>query len=100
MKSDFREGITKFFNKNSYDSLCLYSQYKDPKDILRPTILEIMKEPNSYCLRERLTRETADLRKMIERSMKLEESLNLDYDLAIKIVSILVKNIPNYLILK
>jgi hypothetical protein len=33
-------------------------------------MIEILKEPASYCLRERLTRETTEMKRIIENGMK------------------------------
>jgi hypothetical protein len=58
LKSDFREGLVKFFNKNTYEALALFSQ----SNRLKQVIVDIIKEPASYCLRERICRESEYIR--------------------------------------
>lgn len=62
LKSDFRRGLSKFFNKNTYDAGIAVFNGPAENELLRKAILEILAEPDSYCLRERLSRETEGLK--------------------------------------
>jgi hypothetical protein len=67
--------------------------------MLRPVLIEILKEKGSYCLRERMSRESDIVRGMLSKSMTNQDEANkIDFDLGISICTILVKFIPNYLL--
>ena len=65
LKSDFRKGLSKFYNKNTYDAGIAVFSGPPENELLRKAILEILAEPNSYCLRERLSRETEGLKQCL-----------------------------------
>lgn len=93
LKSDLRQGLVKFFNKNTYEALQLFSN--TPR--LKQVIVDIIKEPNSYCLRERICRETEYLRQFLLKNRMDELPLSQEFELAIKLITICTKYNPNYL---
>lgn len=96
LKSDFRKGLSKFFNKNTYDAgVAVFGQLEN--DSLKKAILEILAEPDSYCLRERLSRETEGLKQSLQKKSQ-NEAPSPESEIALKIITIFMKKIPNYLV--
>jgi hypothetical protein len=62
-------------------------------------MIDILKEKDSYCLRERLTRETLEIKKMMDTS-RYGDEVKVELEPGLTVVTILAKNIPNYLLLK
>lgn len=94
LKSDFREGLSKFYNKNTYEALAILSSNNQG---LKQILLEILKEPNSYCLRERLSRETEWIKQCLMRANVNELALNSDLEIGLKFICIFIKYNPNYI---
>lgn len=46
-------------------------------------MIELLKDPRSYCLRERLSRETETTRSLLLKSMNKEDSLKIEFDIGI-----------------
>jgi hypothetical protein len=60
-------------------------------------MLDILKEPGSYCLRERISREGELLRSQLRKEPATDIIFTPEFETAINIISILLKYNPNYL---
>ena len=92
LKSDLREGLSKFYNKNPFESLEIF---KNSSSKMITIMLDIMKEPNSLCLRERVSREP-DLIKQYYLGQNIETT---EFEIGMKLIFIFMKYNPNYLTL-
>lgn len=97
LNSEFKLGLSKFFNKNTYEAINQFN-HLNANPHLKNMMIQILKDPNSFCLRERLSRETDLIRGFLNKGQNIEVPFNLDFELGIKIVTILTKYNPNYLL--
>ena len=88
LKSDFRKGLSKFYNKSPFDSLEMFKN----QNKLTSVMLDILKEPGSYTLRERVSREPEILKIYLQSSCE-----SFEFQTGLKLVQIFLKYNKNYL---
>lgn len=106
LKSDLREGILKFYNKNPFDAVEFlknqamrhYNSEEIKKKqgglIFYDLMIDIVSDPASYCLRERFARETDIIKHFLNEQIE-----SLEFYFALNLVSKLQKFNPSVLTL-
>jgi hypothetical protein len=101
LKSDFRDGLAKFFNNKPVE--CMHMLFQKVTALV---MVAIIKDPKSYTIRERITREIdVYIRDRIPRFSRLPQRAEEDTDprirfqrlLAVKLIWILTKYNPKFL---
>lgn len=91
LRSDLRDGLSKFYNKNPFEALEIFR----PGNTTVPVLLQILKEPTSFCLRERIAREP----ELIKQNFLMQPFESNEFDIGMKLIGIFIKHNPNYLAL-
>mmetsp|Transcript_39226 Transcript_39226/g.59829 ORF Transcript_39226/g.59829 Transcript_39226/m.59829 type:complete len:349 (+) Transcript_39226:4172-5218(+) len=89
LQSDFRDGLAKFFNKNPLDVI---DMLRSPDMV--PSLLAVMKQPDSYAIRERIARDIDQTIKLNLLKIAENEERGL---LGVRLVWILSKFNPGFL---
>jgi hypothetical protein len=105
LRSDLREGILKFYNKNPFDAVDILkssnaNRYYTSDDIkhkqggmtLHDILLDIIKDPASICLRERFAREPELIKHYLSQDVESQE-----FNFGLSLVEILQKFNPHIL---
>eukprot|EP00347_Sterkiella_histriomuscorum_P010775 403374964 len=87
LKSDFRVGLAKYFNKSPLEAIGSFQNLK-----LMPVMLDIMGEPSSYSLRERVSRESEVLRTFLSQEIETSQ-----FEVGLNLICIFLKYNKSYL---
>ena len=89
LKSDFRQGLVKFYNKNPFEALDLFKSNNKFSSVM----LDILKEPQSFCLREKVSREPEIFKGLLQNL----QAHTAEFALGLKMISVFMKRNKNYL---